>query len=115
MYIRKIPRLYNCSLEVTVEVMGGKWKPFIICYLQNGPKRPTELQKMVSGISKRVLAQQMKELEDHAIITKTVYAEVPLRTEYQLTAFGQELLPVVLMMEKWGRMYQPHLEKMRIA
>ncbi|WPQ66371.1 helix-turn-helix domain-containing protein [Chitinophaga sancti] len=115
MYTRKIPRLYNCSLEVTMEVMGGKWKPFIICYLQHGPKRPSELLKMINGASKRVISQQLKELEDHEIVAKNVYAEVPLRTEYYLTDFGNELLPVVLMMEQWGRKYQPHLENKRTA
>ena len=114
MYNRKIPRLYNCFLEVTMEVLGGKWKPYIICYLQHSPKRPSELLKMMPHTSKRVLAQQLKELEEHGIVRKSVYAEVPLRSEYELTDFGKSLVPIVISMENWGRSFKPHLESLQM-
>ena len=110
MYQRKIPRLYNCALEVTMEVIGGKWKPYIICYLQEGAKRPSELLKMMPHATKRVLAQQLKELEEHGIITKTIYPEKPLRTDYELTQHGRSLTPIITSMENWGKKFKPNLE-----
>ena len=92
-----------------MEVIGGKWKPYIICYLQHGPKRPTELLKMMPDVSKRVLARQLKELLEHEMISKTVYAEVPVRTEYQLTRHGKTLLPIIMAMENWGEQFRPYL------
>lgn len=102
-------------MEVTLEVMGGKWKPYLICYLKYGPKRPSELTKLIPGASKRVITQQLKELEEHGIIAKTIYPEIPLRTEYYLTAFGEGLVPVISMMENWGQQFRSRLEEAHLA
>ncbi|MCW3464542.1 winged helix-turn-helix transcriptional regulator [Chitinophaga nivalis] len=110
MYNRKIPRKYNCALEVTMDVLGGKWKSYIICYLRKGVKRPSELQKLIPDANRRVLNQQLKELEEHDIVAKTIYPVMPPKVEYYLTPFGEELGGVVDAMESWGRCYRDRFE-----
>ena len=111
MYEKKIPKSFACPIEVTREVIGGKWKPSIICYLRRGNKRPSELHKAINDASQRVLNQQLKELEMHGIIEKKIYPVVPARVEYTLTEFGKSLGPVMDMMERWGEEYKEIFER----
>ncbi|WP_342328893.1 helix-turn-helix domain-containing protein [Pedobacter sp. FW305-3-2-15-E-R2A2] len=102
MYERKIPKTLDCGISVIMEVIGGKWKTCLIYNISNGLRRPGELQKHNPSASRRVLNQQLKELEEHKIVRRVIYAELPPRVEYFLTEFGESLLPVVRLMEKWG-------------
>ena len=96
----------GCAVEVTLSVMGGTWKPIILFQLLHGKKRFGELGRAIPGITQRMLTLQLRELEDAAIVQRTVYAEVPPRVDYALTALGQSLKPVLLAMRTWGLDYQ---------
>ena len=96
----------GCAVEVTLSVMGGTWKPIILFQLLHGKKRFGELGRAIPGITQRMLTLQLRELEDAAIVQRTVYAEVPPRVDYALTALGQSLKPVLLAMRTWGVAYQ---------
>ena len=98
--------LMTCSLSYTFNAIGGKWKPFIIWYLHATPTgicRYGELKRKIPwDITHKVFAQQLQELEDNNIITRTEYDEKPARVEYSLTEQGKFLVPVFLYMRDWG-------------
>jgi len=93
---------YNCPVEATVDVAGGKWKPVIIYHLLDGPKRFGELRRMTGDPSQRSITMQLRQLEDDGIVNREVFAEVPPRVEYSLTEFGKTLWPVLRAMKGWG-------------
>lgn len=86
-------------------IIGSKWTALILRDLASGPKRFGELEKSVGSINPRTLSQRLDELERHGIITRESYAEVPPRTEYALTAKGEDLVPVLRAMSAWGDKY----------
>ena len=89
---------YGCSVEATLSVIGGRWKPVIIFnLLQNDVLRFGELKKKIEGITQRMLTNQLRELEKDKIVARKVYAEVPPRVEYSLTDYGRTLEPI-----KWS-------------
>ncbi len=97
----------GCStIKTTLDVMGGKWKPLILYLLQEKTLRFSELQKQIDGITQKMLTQQLRELEADKIITRKVYPEVPPRVEYSITKHGKSLIPILLTMEKWGRVHR---------
>lgn len=105
MYEKKIPGKRRSGVDITFYVIEGKWKTDIILCLNNGIKRPVELQKHLSEANARVLNQQLKELEKYGIIYKKVYPSVPPKVEYYLTDIGNELIPLFKVMEEWGQNY----------
>ncbi len=92
----------NCPVEITLDVIGGKWKVIIIYHLQDGIKRFGELKKSVNGITQKMLTQQLRELEADGIINRKVYAQVPPKVEYSLTDYGYTLKPILALMCQWG-------------
>jgi len=112
MYEKKIPGKKRSGVDVTFYVIEGKWKRDIILCLNNGIKRPIELQKHLAEAkaSARVLNQQLKELEKYGIIYKKVYPAVPPKVEYYLTDIGKELIPLFKVMEDWGNNYSKKQE-----
>lgn len=105
MYERKIPKNLDCGMGMTMEIIGGKWKPCLILNIHNGAKRPSELQRLNPLASRRVLTVQLKELEEHGIINRVVYPVLPPKVEYFLTELGKSMLPMILLMDKWGAQY----------
>jgi DNA-binding HxlR family transcriptional regulator len=105
MYEKKIPKSFNCGMAVIMEIIGGKWKSYLIYLIHKGVRRPSELQKAVKSANRRVLDLQLRELEFHQLITRVIYPEVPLKVEYFLTDFGKSLLPIVDAMDDWGTDY----------
>ena len=107
MYEKKIPFKKRSGVDVTFYVIEGKWKRDIILCLDNGIKRPIELQKHLAEAkaNARVLNQQLKELEKYGIIYKKIYPSVPPKVEYNLTDIGRELIPLFKVMEDWGNKY----------
>lgn len=94
----------ECStIKVSLDVMGGKWKPLILYLLQKETLRFSELQKKIDGITQKMLAQQLRELEADGVVNRKVYPQVPPKVEYSLTKHGKTLIPMLLTMEKWGR------------
>lgn len=86
-------------------IIGNKWTALILRDLAHGPKRFSELEKLVDGINPRTLSQRLDDLEKHNIISKKSFAEVPPRIEYRLTKKGQDLIPVLQQMAAWGNKY----------
>lgn len=96
-------RKHFCPAETTIEIIGGKWKCQILHILQSGTKRFGELRREMPDVTQRVLTRKLRELEEHGVIYRKVYAEVPPKTEYSLTPRGQSLKPVLDALELWSR------------
>jgi DNA-binding HxlR family transcriptional regulator len=99
-----------CPAESTAKLIGGRWKIVILWYLFQGAKRFSELQHMLTGVTKKVLTQQLRDMERDGIVTRTVYPEVPPKVEYAITPLGLSLKPVVEAMHQWG-LGHGHVEK----
>jgi DNA-binding HxlR family transcriptional regulator len=97
---------FNCEKEITLAIIGGKWKMLILWYLgKEGTKRFGELRTLMPGITQRMLVNQLRELEDHLIVHREVYPVVPPKVEYSLTEHGKSLLPILDAMYEWGKNY----------
>jgi len=110
-YNKKIPFSTACGVRVTIEVMGGKWKPYIIWELSKQPMRPSELMRLIPEASTRVVNQQLKELLEYGVIQKEVLQSRCLHSEYSLTPLGRSLLPIIESMRDWGESFRPDMEK----
>ena len=103
-------RKYNwktgCDVEATLSVMGGRWKPILICHLLQGRKRFGELRRLTPNATERMITLQLRELEADGVISRHVFAEVPPRVEYQVTGLGQSLGPILQQMQAWGSGYK---------
>ena len=98
-------RKTNCPAEITLSVIGGRWKTLLLYHLFQGVKRFSELQRALTGITQKMLTQQLREMERDGLVHREVYAEVPPKVEYSLTPLGQTLEPVVQAMCEWGFKY----------
>lgn len=106
---KKIPLDINCDVKIAMEVIGGKWKTYILYELDWGTRRPSELHRLFPDASPRVINQQLKELERHGMIEKTIYPELPPRVEYSITEDGGSLMPIIHMLEQWGYNFRPKM------
>lgn len=96
---------YQCPLEVTMEIIGGKYKGVIIGHLIGHTLRYNELQKLIPYATPKMLIQQLKELEADGIVYRKLYPVVPPKTEYSLTERGQTLIPAIVELNRWGIKY----------
>jgi DNA-binding HxlR family transcriptional regulator len=110
MYERKILPYLNCGLDLVGEVLYGKWKIRILWFIHEGNKRPSELQRKIADVSRRVLNIQLKELEDHELITRKIFPVMPPKVEYNLTDFGKTLIPIIHTIGLWGDEHQNKLK-----
>lgn len=101
---------YNCSVEITLEVLGGKWKPLILWHLADKTLRFSELKRTIPKVTQKMLTQQLRELENDGLIYRKVYPQVPPKVEYSLTEDGQSLIPLLREMAKWGK---NHMNQMK--
>ncbi|RUS46892.1 helix-turn-helix domain-containing protein [Cohnella sp. AR92] len=96
----------NCEKELTLAVIGGKWKLIILWHLGlEGTKRFSELRKLIPNITQKMLANQLRELEEDKLVSRKLYPEVPPRVEYSMTEYGESLMPVLRSMYDWGKNY----------
>ncbi|TRW22309.1 winged helix-turn-helix transcriptional regulator [Flavobacterium zepuense] len=109
MYERKIIPNLNCGLDLVGEVLYGKWKMRLLWFINEGHKRPSELQRKIPDATRRVLNIQLKELEEHELVSKIIYPVVPPKVEYSLTDFGKTLIPVISAIGNWGDEYEERL------
>jgi DNA-binding HxlR family transcriptional regulator len=93
----------ECPITATIDIIGGKWKPIIIWLLMEKTHRFGELHKTIPGMALKVLSRQLKELEGDGIVKRAVFAEVPPRVEYSLTAKGQSLSHVMTLLSNWSK------------
>ena len=96
------PKETNCPAEFTLSMIAGRWKIPLIFHLLGGAKRFSALARALSGVSQKMLAQQLREMERDGLVERKIYAEVPPRVEYSLTSLGKSLKPVVDSMCRWG-------------
>ena len=94
-----------CPTEATIAAIGGRWKMIILWHLYGGKLRFSELRRKMPAISQKMLTEQLRELEAHGLVTRTIYAEVPPRVEYAATPLGESLRPVITAMGDWGRIH----------
>ncbi|MEM7030049.1 MAG: helix-turn-helix domain-containing protein [Chloroflexota bacterium] len=98
--------LRGCPIEMTLSIIGGKWKGIIMYHLMKSTTiRFNELQRMLPGATPRMLTKQLRELEQDGVIHREIYPQVPPKVEYSLTDFGQSLTPILTQMETWGLHY----------
>ena len=95
-------KIVACPVESTIEAIGGRWKVLILHHLLDGTKRFGELSRALRGVSARTLSKQLRELERHRILTRTVHRQIPPKVEYALTPLGRALKPVLYAMHDWG-------------
>lgn len=95
----------SCPVGVTLELIGGKYKALILWHLSESNLRFSELRKVITGATPKMLTQQLRELEAHALIHREVYPIIPPKVEYSLTELGKSLIPVLIAMRDWGSGY----------
>jgi DNA-binding HxlR family transcriptional regulator len=96
---------YSCPVEATIDIIGGKWKLWIIWCLRDSVLRFSELQKEMPGVSPKVLTKQLRELEGRGIVLRKIYPEIPPKVEYSLTPLGRTTIPIVDALCEWGKEY----------
>lgn len=101
-----IKELPPCPVETTLLLIGDKWKVLILRDLMDGTRRFGELKKSIGSISQKVLTDQLRQMENDGLLIRTVFAEVPPRVEYTLTALGRSLKPILDSLWNWGEHYQ---------
>jgi DNA-binding HxlR family transcriptional regulator len=101
--------LPSIPAERALKVISGRWKASILYYLFSAPRRLSELKRLAPAASQKMLVQQLRELEAHGLVTRTVFAEVPPRVEYKATALGASLEPIVASLCAWGRAHAADL------
>ncbi len=98
----------DCPWRAALAALGGKWKGLILWRLEEGPRRFGELRRLIDGVTEKMLAEQLRELEEDGLLHRRDYEETPPRVEYSLTNYGREALSVVYAMTRWGA---GHLER----
>ncbi len=99
-------KIMDCPVATTINLIGNKWKLLIIRDLLGGTKRFGELRKSLTGISQRVLTENLRDLEKDGLVNRKVYAEVPPKVEYSLNETGLSLSPIINAMAEWGINYK---------
>lgn len=101
----------SCNLTYAVCKIGGRWKLLILCKLEKGKLRFSELRNQINGITERMLTLQLRELEKEGLVKRTVYAEVPPRVDYELTDIAIELVPIWSQLSQWGAKHKSIIQQ----
>ncbi len=109
----KVNRNIVCPAQATLEILGGKWKGLILFHLRNESKRFNQLKSSIPGVTQRMLAKQLRELEADEIVNRKIYQEIPPKVEYSLTAFGLTLRPILEALHGWGADYIDEINRIR--
>ncbi|ADU61541.1 MAG: helix-turn-helix transcriptional regulator [Pseudodesulfovibrio sp.] len=100
-------KTYYCNVELTLQVIGGKWKPIIMYRLgDGGTLRFSEIKRSIPNITQKMLTQQLRELEADGVVRREVHAQVPPRVDYSLTELGLSVMPVIESLCRWGARYE---------
>ena len=108
--MKSCPSSYNCPVEATLDLIGGKYKALILWHLIDNILRFNEISKLIPQATPKMLTQQLRELEADQLITRTVYPVVPPKVEYSLSSFGKSIIPVLDSMCNWGAAYLDGLD-----
>jgi DNA-binding HxlR family transcriptional regulator len=101
-----------CGLDVSLSIIGGKWKPLILFHVQGEPKRFAEVKRRVGGISEKVLIQQLRELVAMDVLVRRDHQRVPPMVDYSLTAFGETLVQALAPLCEWGNQNRERVKKL---
>jgi DNA-binding HxlR family transcriptional regulator len=101
---------FSCGLEAALVVVGGKWKPLILFHLGPGKRRFGELRRLVSGVSEKMLIQQLREMQADGVIERVDFKEIPPKVEYSLTPLGRTLAKALLPLCEWGSAHSAAIE-----
>lgn len=96
----------SCGMAYSLSILGGRWKPAILCRLVYEKMRYSDLKNSIEGISERMLVSQLRELEADLVVKRTVYAVVPPRVEYELTELGKTMKPMLKAISDWGNLHK---------
>jgi DNA-binding HxlR family transcriptional regulator len=102
---------YQCSMELTLDLIGGKWKSLILWYLGENTLRFSALRKALPQVTAKMLTQQLRELEDSGLVNRFIYTQIPPKVEYSLTEAGKSLLPILATLCQWGLNYVGETEE----
>lgn len=102
-------RLPELPAERALKVIAGRWKALILYHLFDGPKRLSELKRLAPAASQKVLVQQLREMEEHGLVHREIFRQVPPRVDYSATALGRSLEPVIMALCEWGRRHASEL------
>jgi DNA-binding HxlR family transcriptional regulator len=103
----------DCKYDRVIEILVGKWKPIILFHLfSKGTMRFSELQKAMPDITKKMLTQQLRELEYHNIVHREIYRQIPPKVEYSITEYGKGMKTVLQAMHNWGIAHVKHLKEL---
>ncbi|MET9488933.1 helix-turn-helix domain-containing protein [Nocardia sp. NPDC006630] len=91
-----------CGMSVAIDVVGGKWKLHLMWVLGDGPKRFGEIRRLLTGVSEKVLTENLRHLESSGVVHREIYPEIPPRVEYSLTPLGEDLNQALRPLENWG-------------
>lgn len=112
--MKTCPSSFNCPVEATIELIGGKYKSVILWHLTDGVKRFGELKRLLPRATEKMLAQQLRDLESDGLIIRTVYPVVPPKVEYSLSDLGRTIIPVLDAMCSWGEGYLASLKEKEV-
>jgi DNA-binding HxlR family transcriptional regulator len=104
--VRKYNWKTGCDVEATLSVIGGRWKPILLCHLLDGRKRFGELRRLTPNATERMITLQLRELEADGVVSRHVFAEVPPKVEYEITEFGTSLKDILIPMQSWGSAFK---------
>jgi DNA-binding HxlR family transcriptional regulator len=107
-----IKRLPALPAERALKVISGRWKAIILYHLFDSPKRLSELKRQVPGVSQKVLIQQLRELEEHGLVHREIFRQVPPRVDYSATGLGLSLEPVLRALCDWGQRHAAELNEL---
>lgn len=100
--VENIQKYGGCPVSATLKIIGGKWKPLILYFISVDVNRFGQLQRMMKGCSKRMMTAQLRELENDGLVHREIFAEVPPKVIYTLTAKGESLRPLFRELSQWG-------------
>jgi DNA-binding HxlR family transcriptional regulator len=105
-------RLPALPAERALKVISGRWKAILLYHLFDGPKRLSELKRLVPDVSQKVLIQQLRELEEHGLVSREIFRQVPPRVDYSATTLGLSLEPVLHALCEWGQRHAAELNEL---
>lgn len=97
---------FFCPVDLTLSVVGGRWKGLVFWNLRDSPKRFSEIKRILVGINDKMLSQVLRELEAKGVVSRKVYDVTPPKVEYSLTEEGRKLLSVMALMSDWGTQFE---------
>lgn len=114
-YKRKIEKDIRCPLEYGLDVFGGRWKPRVLCVLQDGPLRYSALRAEMANVTDAAPAGALRELGENGLVSRRQYEEIPPRVEYELTQKGRSVIPVLKAICVWSGLYHRDIEDTALA